>query len=706
MRFDIGALALLLVVPIFAAAATGPPSELELFVVSDATALKPGEEANLTIFTFINGERASVNGEVGARVVGGIYGLDISLPIRPGSPGIYALSYIMTASHADVYGYVEILVTASHSSLGPSGETRSVESKYVTLTLSGSGAGATSGGWSAAARLTDLSTPLPAPGARASFECRLLNNGAPADPESVLFVMEHRELNGEPMNYTAPHERLAPGVYLVNFTIPNIRHSDYFYLRALVPGAESGLYTGASLSLTFYTVLYRELGTSGGLRRFEVLVSDGSGAAVHGAEVRLAFYLPEQTSTRTELVLGRTDSAGRVSGALPAPDSIDGYYVTGWVNTSRRSQSFWGWISLPGTSPLSPPDDEGFYVFPISYSYHPRPAPLPGESFSATYRVFWSGEPVAEQELKCYVTKKAYDQFHTKVTSASVECTRALTDSSGNLSLNLTMPEGDYGDIDVLFKNPFPPTSSGPYNYEDHDYFRAYSSSGEGGSDIAASFSRASPGGAVLVRASAAASEPLSARLSWDISSDPSGAMWRVWSSPIWYLKGPDESGAFSGRVVLPAHLKPGMNLSFSLNFYNGADSFERSFEVRVEAERAEPRGTDICCLAGLAVVNLGLIVFLVGSYLASRRSREARPEGEELERRVQEILDRAERRQETLPRRVALEASGLCFACGRMVARGNIALICSCGQRFHEHCVVGAQKCPSCGRGWGVKYL
>ncbi|MGQ9581885.1 MAG: PHD finger domain-containing protein [Thermoplasmatota archaeon] len=706
MRAHAWTLALLLFLPLLARAASGAPPELDIFTLYSSRSLNPGEEANFTVHTFIDGKRASVSGGVEARIAGGIYGLETLLTVRAVSAGIYEFSYIMTASHADRYGNVHILVSASHSSWGPSGEVVSTDSEWVTLSLRSSGSAVGVNGWSVAASLTELSAPLPAPGSRASFKCWLSKGGSPADPESISFIVSHEGAGEEPMSYTAAHERLAPGVYLVNFTVPDVAHSDCFYLSARIPEAGGELFTGAWLRLNFFTVLYRELGTREGLRTFEILVSDRSGKAVRGADVRLVFNASLGDGAKSELALGRTDSRGRVSGAIPAPEFIDRYYVTGWTNTSRFSQSFEGWILLPRVSSITPPDNEYFYVLPLSYSYHPEPHLRPGDSFSAAYRAFWRGQPVAGQELRCYVTMRAYDSSYSRVLSSSVECIGVLTDPSGNLTLNLTMLPGEASTIEVFFKNPFPPPQFGAYNDGDSDYFSAYSSGGGGGPELAASFTRASPGQTVRVLASAPGSEPLCARVAWDVTGDGRGAVWRAWSSLDWYLGGPDESGAFSGRVALPDHLKPGMNLSFRLTLFNQSSSIEESFDVEVEAAPAESQGADICCLAGLAVVNLGLILFLVASYIASRRPPEGGSGEGTIEGKVQEILERAERRPESLPRRVAMEASGPCSACGRRVARGSLALICTCGRRFHEHCVGDRLKCPSCGRAWRDKYL
>ena len=702
MRIPLHIPALLLVPlslsPAFSSAASGEGPELDMFVVPSSEFLSPGETASIAIYTFIDGKRTSFDGPVEASVAGGLYGVNLPLPVRSVSMGVYEFNYTMTASHVGSYGYVQLVVRASNSAGVFAGSSLSTDYKYLSLWLSGAHPFSVREGISARARLVELSSPVLAPGTLASFLCCITMNGAPFDPEWVMFNMEHSASGDEPLNYSAAHTRISTGVYRVNFTIPDVRHDDYFSLYVLASGAEGPLYTDASLSLDFFTVIYHELKRDGSLVSFEILLSDRNGAPVKGADVLVRARLPGREGSEIVLELGSTDSKGRVTGSLPMTSMSDAFYIAGWANTSRYSQKFYASIPLPGDGSRGPVETESFTVVPLSYE--PSLEPLPGESVCATYRAFWQGRPLAGMELKCFVTSRAYER--SRMSFSSVECVVVETDAEGVFSLCITMPSGESSVLKLFFKNPMPPPQTGGYSPGDYEYI--YSGSPEENSiEVRAELSRAHPGGRLRARVHAPGMGAFMVRAYLGLESEgEEGAPWQVCSSPIWYLRGPDNDGAFSGTIPLPVHLRPGTNATIHFILSDETTRYiERSFEFRIQPAPAPAPEADLCCLAGLAVLNIGLILFLLVSYIAARRTPQEGERGGELEKRVEEMVRKAQEVPGGVPRRVALDASGTCAVCGRRIARGNIALVCSCGKQFHEHCTGEGNACPACGRRW-----
>jgi hypothetical protein len=147
------------------------------------------------------------------------------------------------------------------------------------------------------------------------------------------------------------------------------------------------------------------------------------------------------------------------------------------------------------------------------------------------------------------------------------------------------------------------------------------------------------------------------------------------------------------------------MNLTVQVYLQN-ASGVQSDFSVplRVKAAVAATSGPDLCCITSIFVVNIVLIGLLFFNYIAARR-KPGRNELENLgvDERIDEVLRASGGGQPglTLPIKVEMALSEDCMVCGRRIARGNLALRCVCGGRFHEHCTGDGSKCPSCGREW-----
>ncbi|MEM4728197.1 MAG: RING finger protein [Thermoplasmata archaeon] len=701
MRFVVPWAVALILIPLtcpLKAAAEAP--ELDMFVISSVSVLSPGESANFTVYTFIDGVRASFDRPIEAWVVGGVYDVNIPLPVQNSSPGIYNFCYTMVASHANRYGEVEIVVRASHSTGVFQGSALNSASKYITVSIRRNTTDETLEGFRARAWLLRLSSPLPKPGSHATFLCCITRGAEPVDIEGVRFVMHHSPLNGEPSSYTAEHTKIAPGIYQVNFTIPSLKHDDRFYLYAVVPGAEHELQTGAWLCMDFFTVIYHELGMDAGLKKFELFVSDWGGSPVRGAEVVLRVSAPGASGGETMFGLGKTDAKGRVRGSIPIPPVGDGYYIFGWANTSRFSQRFSGRIAVPGEGSFYVPSTSDFTVIPLRRE--PPLSLLPGESLCATYRAFSYGRPLASTELKCFVTSKSYGG--SMLVSSNVECVKVQTDGQGGFSLNLTMPPGESSFITIYFKNPLPRPESGGYTSGAYDFISSSQPDDTLFGGLHTKLSRAYPGGKVKVTVSAPGKDlqSVSAHLALDGAGGGDGA-WQTWSTFSWNLVGPDEEGSFSAEIPLPIHLKPGTNATLVLTISNETESgIEHQEYFRVQTPLSTSPETDLCCFLGLVIINITLIFFFLIAFINTRRTAEGGAVVEGLQPGPQEVSVGAQRNSELVPRRVALELSRDCALCGRRIARGNVAFLCSCGRLFHEHCTGAGEACPVCGRRWG----
>jgi hypothetical protein len=163
------------------------------------------------------------------------------------------------------------------------------------------------------------------------------------------------------------------------------------------------------------------------------------------------------------------------------------------------------------------------------------------------------------------------------------------------------------------------------------------------------------------------------------------------------------------GSIVVPAGLRTGLNITVLLRVANSSgERSDAAFTLRLKAPAEPAAGNDLCCLAGAAVVNIALFAFVFVQY---RNAKKAPPPAQFGERQVDErIVDILNppggppARPPALPFKAELVQSVDCAACGRRIARGNMAWGCACGRKFHEHCLGVGDKCPSCGRAWSKR--
>jgi hypothetical protein len=379
-----------------------------------------------------------------------------------------------------------------------------------------------------------------------------------------------------------------------------------------------------------------------------------------------------------------------------------GYFtLMGWANTSKCSQYFSGTVRVSDAP--SPGYDTGaqFYIERLS----PAGYLASGGGKTLSYRAYFGGAPISRQEVDCYV--RMYRLGGLSGIPEGVSAFRIATGDDGSFSLNVTFPENASGYASVLAVGPGPPYSSSYYSASDTVTV------GAAASDPAppwanATFSRAVPGQAVRICASAPAGALVAARASWDFSYNGSEQYrpWMVLTAFTWYIPDrPAGHSAIRGQLVLPRHLKSGQNLTVTLSFVNSSgETTTAGLPLRVRPAVVEEAPADVCCIASIFVVNAVLIVLLFFNYLTGRRAEPRRGLDElDADGQIGAVLGASRRREQdlSLPIKVELAQSEDCTACGRRIAQGNLAWRCVCGARYHEHCTGDGTKCPSCGREW-----
>jgi len=199
----------------------------------------------------------------------------------------------------------------------------------------------------------------------------------------------------------------------------------------------------------------------------------------------------------------------------------------------------------------------------------------------------------------------------------------------------------------------------------------------------------------------------------WQFDFGASGSeqrQWSAWTSMEWPLAIPDDGSLpLKGGIVLPAHLPAGLNISVSLRLTNSSgETTVAGFPLRTKSPQSPAATNDLCCLAGAAVVNIGLLAFVMIQYLNAKKAPPRRQFGElEVDQRIGDLLNPPggqNGRAPALPFKAELVQSVDCAACGRKIARGNMAWGCACQRKFHEHCLKEEKKCAYCGREWNIR--
>jgi hypothetical protein len=507
-------------------------------------------------------------------------------------------------------------------------------------------------------------------------------------------------------------QRTGPGSYIVRYEIPRQNRSDRFFLDATWANATAYQYTGAEVGLDLFQVVYHEMGRTGTRVNYELYISDRDGAAVNGSSVRVDIS-PRRAASGTAWVsggnvsldLGLTDSNGRVRSLLDVGGFGDIADISGWANTSRFSQQFSGSVVLfGGQQDQAIVPGSGFRVVRTGMEGEPAP----GGTIRLTYRAFSDGRPLRDVGVDCYVEMSATEPSGT--VSISTVGQTVLTDDEGSLVLNLSFLAGVSSCARMTFVGPEGVTGHRPRDLDAISAVPA-ATADEGAGWVNASFARAVPGTPMTVSVRGPGLEAVSA--GWQFDHGASGSeqrQWSAWTSMEWPLAPPDEGGLpLKGRIVLPAHLPAGLNITVSLRLTNSSgETSATNFPLRTLAPQAPASENDLCCLAGAAVVNIGLLAFVMMQYLNAKKAPSRRQLGElEVDERIGDILTPPggpPTRPAALPFKAELVQSVDCTVCGRKIARGNMAWGCACGRKFHEHCLREEKQCAFCGREWSIR--
>jgi hypothetical protein len=683
-----------------AAPAKGAHGPYLVLLMVEERDYSPGEALNFTVYTFSGGEPAVLASPPFVAVYSGS-GSGRAIPVLATAPGRYSGSYTVLSADSDLYGYIHLSTTADFA--GPAaGGTGQFAYDDATVRLAGSGYQHPAPGLSIRGWVLECPDGAVRAGSRLTVAVCATREGAPVPPGEIRFRMVNAPATGGRQSTDLQAQSPAPGYILLHCTIPEQVSSGTFYFYADGNGFTDDYIT--SVDLDFFNVVYHELARSGSRVDFELYVSDRAGAPVNGSGVTLRLNPWQSRADAIPLDLGKTDHGGRVKGLFdPGPD-VGEMSIDGWANTSRQSQRFYGSVKLSNaTAPLSY-QPGSFYIERLGSDGRF----LAGGSAILTYMAFYNGEPVRLQPLDCYL--RLYNGVPGSSVPVGVRGQRVVTDAGGGFSLNLTFPAGYYSYTTITAVGPGSPYSDQYESYTDWEPAQTgpavASSPSANWANV--SFSKALAGRSCRICATAALGALVAASAGWDFRYDDPDAprAWEVWQTFTWYLQAQNAGpGPLRGQLVLPRHLKSGQNLTVTLGLQNASGQYtDAAFPLRVRPAPAEEPPADICCLTTIFMVNALLIALLLFNYMAGRRGARKK-DLEELgaDDQIDAVLRTSHRSpaELSLPIKVEMAQSEDCTACGRKIARGNIAVRCVCGTRYHEHCTGGGTKCPSCGREW-----
>jgi hypothetical protein len=676
-------------------AAIGP---FTVFITGGTGTVVPGQDVNFTVRTVARGEPAVPDGPPEVTVQSGP-GAGRLIPVTAAGPGAWTGNYTVLQADAGNNGYIEL---GARAYFRDSGGGDSPGYSHLTLWLARPPYAPEPSNLSIRALLLECPDGAIGPGSRLTFQICATYDGAPVPPADISFQITFDPDAGatekEPVRAGNP----SPGRFVVHYTVPARETSGRFELGATCLGREYSWLS--TVHLDFFNIVYHELGRNGSRVDYELLVSDRSGNPVNGSDVWVRVSATGWGIGPVGLELGKTDRSGRVRGLAdlgPAPGEL---LMVGWANTSKRSQHFAGTIKL-GNATRPATHWGGHFAIERLFPSGRLPS---GGVHNLGYRAVYEDAPLRRQELDLYV--QMYRGAYPGGSPWGFSGRRLATGEDGGFGLNLTFPEGEAGYAEVTAVGPGPPY---PWAYSPAaDRVEAGAPPAAPAPEPApwanATFSRASPGGAVRICASAPAGDLVAANARWDYEYNEStlNRSWLVLNTFTWYLPARKPDGvSLVGRMVLPRHLKSGQNLSVDLSFLNasgGATSASLPLKVRPAAVPEPP--ADVCCITSIFVVNAMLIVLLVFNYLAGRRGGRRRSLEElDADGQIGAVLGGPGRpaRDLSLPIKVELARSEECTACRRKIAQGNLAWRCVCGARYHEHCTGDGAKCPSCDRGW-----
>jgi len=667
----------------------------------------PGEAVNFTLYVFYNGEALSPPEPPVVSVTKNGDAALYTVPVVESGRGRFGGRYTVLA--ADIGGNGSIRLRADVGYTGEARHGRETARAWIYVAVD---AGLLPGdSLRVVARLVEYSNSPVRPGTDLAFECCVTADGGPADPDGLSFWMRHSVEWPGSSDRISP-QRQGPGSYLVRYQIPRLNQSDRFFLDASWTNGKADQFTGAQVGLDLFQVVYHELGRTSTRVDYELLVSDHNGAGVNGSRVRVDIspgYGNDGTAGgsagNVSVDLGLTDRNGRVRSLLDIGGFGDIASIRGWANTSRFSQEFSGSVVLSGgpkQQTIIP--SGGFRVVRTALEGEPAP----GSTIRLAYRASSDGQLLRDVPVDCY-TEMSMTEL-SGPGSLSTVGQRVLTGYEGEFVLNLTFPAGVPSVALMTFVGPEGASGSRP---RDSDAVRA---TGAGATDeragwLNASFSRAEPGRTVtvLVRGPGLAA----ASGGWQFDFGASGSeqrQWSAWTSMEWPLV-PQANGSLplKGKMVLPARLRTGLNITISLRLVNSSGQISSAvFRVRVVSPRAPAAENDLCCLAGAAVVNIALLAFVMIQYMSAKKAPPRKQFGElEVDERIGDILNPPggpPTRPTALPFKAELVQSVDCAVCGRRIAKGNMAWGCACGRKFHEHCLPKDSKCAHCGREWTIR--
>jgi hypothetical protein len=670
----------------------------------------PGELMNFTLYLFYDGEALSPQDPPVVSVMRDFERRLYTVPVVESGRGRYSGCYTVLAADAEGTGGVQLMAEASYAQSSGAGTETAWAWMDVSVALDE--LPKTSHAPRILARLIESSDSTIKPGTSLAFQCCVTLEGRPADPEGLAFIMRH-DTDGPGISDTISPQRTGPGSYIVRYRVPQLNRSDHFYLDAVHANASTAQYTGAEVGLDFFQVIYHELKRTGTRIDYELLVSDRDGAPVNASSVRLdvsaGYDYPGTGPSAGEsftLDLGPTDKNGRIRSLLDIGGGGALAEISGWANTSRLSQRFFGSVEIfGGQQEQSFDSGSGFRVVRTGMEGELRP----GGTVRLTYRASSDGRLLNDVLVDCYIEVSNIDA--SGINSIRIRGLRALTDDGGRFVLNFSFPAKEESIAQVTFLGPEEVFGYRPRDYDQvHVVPEAYTNATAAW--VNASFSRAEPqnplGASVWGPGLAAAS------MGWRFDYGVFGSEqrdWSVWTSMEWPLV-PQTNGSLplKGRMVLPAHLRTGLNITVSMRMTNSSgETSESDFGVQVKAPQEPAAGNDLCCLAGAAVVNIALLAFVTISYLSAKKAPPRKQFGElDVDERIGDILNPPEGgppgRPAPLPFRAQLVQSVECAKCGRKIAKGNMALGCACGRKFHEHCLGDERKCVFCGREWSTR--
>lgn len=684
-------------------AASADEGSLVMIAAYEQRDYVPGEVLNFSIYVFYKGESVDTDAPPVVTVLRDYSETLGRVPVTASAPGRYDGRYTVLAADATDGWQIYLRAGASYGSPLGAGYAQAATFIYVPLALRPSTPSPAAMKFNA--HLMEASDTLPRPGSKLAFQCCVTIDGTPADPQGIRFYMDH-DMRGAAGANTGQvqQERVGPGNYVLRYQIPSQNYSDRFLLYGSVNGTDL-VYAGAGISLDFYQLIYHELKRNGSRIDYELLVSDLGGNPVNGASVSLQIsagsYTPAQT---VRFDPGRTDRSGRLRSFLDLGELGGTAYITGWVNTSKASQRLSASLLLPGQLDEGATPSSGFDVRSIRTEGELRP----GATVHLVYQVSIDRLPLADAPVDCYIEMDKL--AGTALTPLGVRGSRLVTDAEGLLDLTISFPSGFNSSAQLTFWGP--DTGSTYNNAMDVVMTYVHTPAVASPPWANATFSRAEAGSAL--RATVTGPGLAAASMSWDFDHGASGSQqqaWAAWSPHEWLLAPPSNNSIpLKGRMGLPHQLHVGANLTVHLTMFNSSGEPSLfDYPVRVKSPPEPQAESDLCCIAGAAVLNIALLAFVAISYLGSKRSPPRKGlEDLDVDERISEVMRPREKGppgpQMALPFKAELAANAECASCGRKIARGNEAYGCVCGKRFHEHCLRDEKKCPNCGRDWTAK--